>query len=424
MEEVDEVLGEQKQKMLRVEQVRALKVVGSGGMGTVFLAELTEDCERRLVAVKAISKEKSKHEGGMKKMEMERDILSTLTQHPIPFLPSLIAQLETHNMVGWLMEYCAGGNLDSLLRRTRNGGASFSDQDIRFYAAEIVVGLEHLHKHGIAYRDLKPDNILLRENGHIMLTDFDLSALLKPKQYTPPPVPATTDPDPVQGDDGEEEGQLCSLLGCCGPLFRHRCKKLSKPKRPTQRAHVSPSSTVSSSSRTTTASAPPVASDASVGEEGQFQLERSFSFVGTEEYVAPEIVSRSGHDFSVDWWSLGILLYEMKYGETPFLGETTNETLNNIGSKYTELRGEWSALLDLIHRLLQKDPTKRLGGGRNGAEDIKTHFFFNALSWEDVLNQSCTPPFLPAPLPFCNSLSETASIDMEENVTQNIYHRH
>ena len=123
------------------------------------------------------------------------------------------------------MDYCAGGELFFHLGKE----GRFSEERSKFYAAEIVLALEHLHSLRIIYRDLKPENVLLDEKGHVRLTDFGLS----------------------------KEGIKHNACG-------------------------------------------------------------ANSFCGTPEYLAPEILNRSGHGFAVDWWSLGALVYEMLTGLPPF----------------------------------------------------------------------------------------------------------
>lgn len=121
--------------------------------------------------------------------------------------------------------------------------------------------------------------------------------------------------------------------------------------------------------------------------------EKSNSFVGTEEYVAPEVVRGDGHEFAVDWWALGILAYEMLYGTTPFKGSNRKETFRNVLLKTPEFIGKRTVLTDLIERLLEKDPTKRLGYVR-GACEIREHEFFRGVRW-DLLTEVVRPPFIP-----------------------------
>lgn len=121
--------------------------------------------------------------------------------------------------------------------------------------------------------------------------------------------------------------------------------------------------------------------------------ERSNSFVGTEEYVSPEVVHGDGHEFAVDWWALGILTYEMLYGRTPFKGKNRKETFRNVLTKSPEFVGKKTELTNLIERLLEKNPTKRLGYSR-GAIEIKQHGFFRGVNWE-MLTKVVRPPFIP-----------------------------
>jgi serine/threonine protein kinase len=142
---------------------------------------------------------------------------------------------------------------------------------------------------------------------------------------------------------------------------------------------------------------------------------RTNSFVGTEEYVAPEIVNGSGHEFSVDWWSLGILLYEMLYGKTPFRGSNKKETFSKILLMKPQITGPHSALHDLIVRLLEKEPRRRLGSC-NGPEDVKGHLFFAGLRWDSIENL-CRPPVVPdvEPAVACTDTC-TLTLDMERFV--------
>ncbi|XP_058753352.1 phototropin-1-like isoform X2 [Vicia villosa] len=127
-------------------------------------------------------------------------------------------------------------------------------------------------------------------------------------------------------------------------------------------------------------------------------MRASNSFVGTEEYIAPEIITGSGHTSAVDWWALGILLYEMFYGYTPFRGKNRQRTFANIlhkDLKFPKSKQVSLSAKQLIYHLLQRDPTSRLGS-KGGANDIKNHSFFKGINWALV---RCTkPPELDAPL--------------------------
>jgi serine/threonine protein kinase len=131
---------------------------------------------------------------------------------------------------------------------------------------------------------------------------------------------------------------------------------------------------------------------------------RSKSFVGTHEYLAPEVISGQGHGSAVDWWTLGVFMYEMIYGRTPFKGENNEKTLVNIIKqplafpRVAAASGrEWDEHLraqDLMTQLLAKNPKKRLGGCTGSAE-VKKHDFFKGVNW--ALVRSVRPPEVPKP---------------------------
>jgi len=122
---------------------------------------------------------------------------------------------------------------------------------------------------------------------------------------------------------------------------------------------------------------------------------RTNSFVGTEEYISPDVIRGNGHNVSVDWWTLGILLYEMLYGITPFKGKDINETFANILKKDVSFSNNVSVsrvCKDLIKKLLIKDEHKRLGS-KKGAADLKSHPWFKKVAWSFLRNQQ--PPLIP-----------------------------
>ncbi|CAH8301792.1 unnamed protein product [Eruca vesicaria subsp. sativa] len=325
---------------LDLDNIRALKLLGKGATGTVFLVH--DSSASSPFALKLVKKSSA---SSLRRAKWETQILRRLSDEPNPFLPRLLATSESSDFFAWAIPYCSGGDLN-VLRHRQNDGV-FSSAVIKFYLAEILCALDHLHSMGIAYRDLKPENILLQESGHVTLTDFDLSCSLnkptRPEFYLSDP-----EPDPTRKR-----------------FFRQKTKK-------TKSARVNPITRRRMSF--------------SAGE-------RSNSFVGTDEYISPEVIRGDGHDFAVDWWALGVLAYEMMYGATPFKGRSKKETFRNVLMKEPEFAGKPSDLTDLIRRLLVKDPTRRLGF-RRGAAEIKEHAFFRGVKW-DLLTEVLRPPFIP-----------------------------
>ncbi|KAL2940848.1 Serine/threonine-protein kinase UCNL [Bienertia sinuspersici] len=358
------------QKSIDIDNIRAIKVLGKGAMGTVFLAhdQISDPKGNSPFALKVIDKSLLRHKNNdaERRARWEMTVLSSINHHN-PFLPTLLGHFEAHDLMGWAVPFCSGGDLN-VLRYNQNDHV-FSVSAIRFYLAEIVCALAHLHSMGIAYRDLKPENVLVQASGHVTLTDFDLSRKLTFRRKKP------------------------ASFGSCekDTTFRECCKPPPPPP-PPRRNNLTRILSYGSGFETglrkvKSARVSPRRASFAGGK-------RSNSFVGTEEYVSPEVVRGEGHEFGVDWWALGILAYEMLYGKTPFRGNNRKETFRNVLMKRPEFLGQRTALVDLIERLLEKDPNKRLGHFR-GAEEIKEHEFFKGLRW-DLLTDVERPPIVPS----------------------------
>ncbi|KAL6903600.1 hypothetical protein ACP4OV_004413 [Aristida adscensionis] len=386
-------------RRLSLEDLKAVSVLGRGAKGVVFHvvpapgedAGEGEEEQQAAMALKAVSREAARHkkaaageEGdGHRRIWFERDVLLAL-HHPL--LPALRGVLATDAVVGFAIDRCAGGDLNSLRRRQTE--KMFSDSVIRFYAAELVLALEYLHSLGIVYRDLKPENVLVQDSGHIMLVDFDLSTRLPTPPREPDAPPADPKPaPPASSPSPRRRGKPRKHPGAalCFPFRSGSAPKLAAP----ADAPSPPSTSRTASSSSSSSTATTASSAASAGAPPT--PAKSNSFVGTEDYVAPEIIAGRGHDFAVDWWGLGVVLYEMLYGRTPFRGLNRKETFYRVLTKQPELVGEKTPLRDLIARLLEKDPDKRIG-----ARGVKAHPFFRGVDWDRILHVA-RPPFIPPP---------------------------
>ncbi|KAK1274821.1 Protein kinase PINOID [Acorus gramineus] len=302
---------------LRLRDLQVLRPLGSGNLGRVFHCRLRG----------------SSSEFALKVVETDGDSSSSRATHAVnearalaqldhPFLPTLYATIATPRHTCLLIDYCPGGDLHSLLRRFRR----LPTPAVRFYAAEVLLALEYLHLKGLVYRDLKPENVLRRSDGHIMLSDFDLCFKA---EVVPTVVWSTTS----------------------------RSRSRSQSQREVYPELVA--EPVSAFSR---------------------------SCVGTHEYLAPEVLTRGGYGCGIDWWAFGVFVYELLYGRTPFKGGTKGGTLRNIVSRplvFPDMEGvdggDWAAR-DLIERLLVKDPKRRLGAVK-GAAEVKAHPFFEGVKW-------------------------------------------
>ncbi|ADV19346.1 serine/threonine-protein kinase nrc-2, putative [Cryptococcus gattii WM276] len=243
-------------------------------------------------------------------------------------------------------------------------GKCLSEEHAKFYAAEVTAALEYLHLNGYIYRDLKPENILLHQSGHIMLSDFDLS-----KQ------------------SGEAGGAPAAIR------------------------HGGPNGqTILVDTRSCIADF------------------RTNSFVGTEEYIAPEVIKGHSHSSAVDWWTLGILVYEMIFATTPFKGPNRNATFANVMKNevlFPESVPVSSNCKSCIRKLLIKDENKRLGSA-SGASEVKQHKWFASVNWGLLRNM--TPPIIPEESNGIDTINfrplrESKSIDFDrDDLTTDIIH--
>uniref|UniRef100_A0A287D7D6 Ribosomal protein S6 kinase n=1 Tax=Ictidomys tridecemlineatus TaxID=43179 RepID=A0A287D7D6_ICTTR len=292
-----------------IENFELLKVLGTGAYGKVFLVrKISGHDAGKLYAMKVLKKativQKAKT---TEHTRTERQVLEHIRQSP--FLVTLHYAFQTETKLHLILDYINGGELFTHLSQRER----FTEHEVQIYVGEIVLALEHLHKLGIIYRDIKLENILLDSNGHVVLTDFGLS-----KEF--------------------------------------------------------------------------------VADE----TERAYSFCGTIEYMAPDIVrgGDSGHDKAVDWWSLGVLMYELLTGASPFTVDGEKNSQAEISRRILKSEPpypqEMSALAkDLIQRLLTKDPKKRLGCGPRDADEIKEHLFFQKINWDDLAAKKVPAPFKP-----------------------------
>ncbi|KAL1071232.1 hypothetical protein V6Z11_D11G075900 [Gossypium hirsutum] len=356
---------------------RVLRKLGCGDIGSVYQSELTGT--NTYFAMKVMDKALLASRKKLLRAQTEREILQSLDH---PFLPTLYTHFETEKLSCLVMEFCPGGDLHAL--RQRQPGKYFSEQAARFYVAEVLLALEYLHMLGIIYRDLKPENVLVREDGHIMLSDFDLSlrcsvsptlvkssnSTLASKHSVYCAQPACLQPTCVMQPD-------CIQPACFGPrLFPSKSKKEKKSK-------------IKSETNQQVSPLPELIAEPTNA--------RSMSFVGTHEYLAPEIIKGQGHGSAVDWWTFGIFLYELLFGKTPFKGAENRATLFNvIGQplRFPEYPNVSFAAKDLIRGLLVKEPQHRLAY-RRGATEVKQHPFFQSVNW--ALIRCANPPEVPKP---------------------------
>ncbi|ONK82078.1 uncharacterized protein A4U43_C01F35890 [Asparagus officinalis] len=382
--------------VLGLSHFRLLKRLGCGDIGSVYLSELNGT--RSYFAMKVMDKVALASRKKLLRAQTEKEILQSLDH---PFLPTLYTHFETEKFSCLVMEFCPGGDLHTL--RQRQPGKYFSEHAVKFYVAEVLLALEYLHMLGIIYRDLKPENILVREDGHIMLSDFDLSLRCS---FSPTLINSNSSGLPQQAATFCIEPPSCIQPSCAVPtscfsprLFSYKSKKTRNKTKPQ----------VAESSANQVIPLPELVAEPTDA--------RSMSFVGTHEYLAPEIIRGDGHGSAVDWWTLGIFLYELAFGKTPFKGSGNRATLFNVVGqplRFPESPVVSFAVKDLIRGLLVKEPQNRLGVKR-GATEIKQHPFFEGVNW--ALIRCASPPEVPKPVVIekaSGSKAKAAAADAQE----------
>ncbi|KAG8751953.1 AGC protein kinase Gad8 [Serendipita sp. 396] len=296
---------------LTIESFELLKVIGKGSFGKVM--QVRKKDTQRIYALKTIRKAHiASRPGEITHILAERTVLALVNN---PFIVPLKFSFQTPDKLYLVMSFVNGGELFYHLQRE----GRFDQHRSRFYAAELLCALEHLHAFNVVYRDLKPENILLDYAGHIALCDFG----------------------------------LCKL--------------------------------------------------------NMSETDKTNTFCGTPEYIAPELLESQGYTKTVDWWTLGVLLYEMMTGLPPFYDENVNlmyqRILHDPLRFPDEMGGEAKSVMT---GLLQRDPHKRLGN--NGAEEIKRHPFFSRhIDWNRLIAKKIQPPFKPS----VNSALDVANFDSE-----------
>lgn len=276
-----------------------LRVLGKGSFGKVVLVQKRIGKERgQLFAMKILSKTHLVKKRQIERTRTERKVLSVVSH---PFIMKLHYAFQTDDKLYLVLDYCPGGELFFHLSRFRR----FPERVARFYAAELLLAIGHLHKRGIIYRDLKPENVLLDADGHVKLGDFGLAK-----------------------------------AGIKHPW------------------------------------------------------EGAASMCGTPEYMAPEVLSQEGHGFGVDYWGLGMLVYEMMTGLPPWYTTDRAKLFRRLKSAPLEIPSYFSGQsANCVGALLDRNPRRRLGV--TGIRTAMEHEFFRSISWKALYARRVEAPVRP-----------------------------
>ncbi|KAL4068951.1 hypothetical protein V8B97DRAFT_1918412 [Scleroderma yunnanense] len=345
------------QRKVAINDFEMMRVLGKGCAGKVLLVRHKESTD--LYALKAITKRHVLAHQELQHTLTEQAVLKRMAKEgKDPFVVKLWWSFHDKENLFLVMDFHPGGDLATQLARWGRLGRDRA----RFYAAEIVEGVEGLHAAGVIYRDLKPENILIGADGHIVLTDFGLS-----KEFPRRVSPITAPPTP-SGTRAEFYPEATTP-----PWMKGGERDL---------ANGWPGQSIGPADTTTT-------------------------FCGTAEYLAPEVIQGLPYSYEVDWWSFGTMLYEMLTGITPFWANNHSDMYVRVLQdelQFPEDRAMDQDTKSLIRGLLQRNPALRICEPR-----IKRHPYFSMIDWSHVYYKRYIPPYIP-PIDPLNA-SDTQNFD-------------
>ena len=305
-----------------IRDYESIAIIGRGAFGEVHVCR--EKKTDKIYAIKKIKKNI---------LILKNQIIHVLNEQIFmsraksPWIVELKASFQEDDYLYLVMEYLPGGDLMNLLIKKD----ILTENEAKFYISELILAIESIHNLDCIHRDIKPDNILIDNNGHIKLSDFGL-AKISDKLY-------------------EKENE--------------KYKNYLNEKKNSD------------------------------NNEEKMTHNKNFSCVGTAYYVAPEVLNKKGYDKEIDWWSVGIIFYEMLVGYAPFCSKETSEVCYKVlnWKQYLKIPSKVKIseeAKDLIYKMINNS-NNRLG--KNGADEIKKHPFFNGVDWDNIRNSK--PPFIP-----------------------------
>lgn len=353
------------QRKVVISDFEMMRVLGKGCAGKVLLVR--QKASGELYALKAITKRHVLAHQELQHTLTEQAVLKRMAaEGKDPFVVKLWWSFHDKENLFLVMDFHPGGDLATQLARWGRLGRDRA----RFYAAEIVEGVEGLHAAGVIYRDLKPENILIGSDGHIVLTDFGLS-----KEFPRPSIGNTSSASAAGTPQAEITAQA-AWMSNSGSLVD------GEQQHPHGVTAGWPGQSVGLHDQTTT-------------------------FCGTAEYLAPEVIQGLPYSYEVDWWSFGTMLYEMLTGITPFWANNHSDMYVRVLQdelQFPEDRAMDQDTKSLIRGLLQRNPGLRICEPR-----IKKHPYFSMIDWSHVYYKRYIPPYIPPIDP--SNASDTQNFD-------------
>ena len=340
--------------------------LGKGAYGTVLQVTLVNDTKKKIYAIKKLDINSLISVNRLYQAYLENDILNELNN---PYIVKVYGAFEADEKIHIVMDYMPKGDFAYFIK----SNYPLRTDMIKFYAAEMVAFLAYMQKMKLIHRDLKPQNIMIDDNGHLKVIDFGTVRKKgyyfdkREMKFKEEKILEVIDSEDIKGvknvvnpdeedideDDEEDEDEEEDDENDDDNNQNH--KKIKN------------------------------------------RTQRSMTFVGTAEYISPEVIADKPADFGTDIWAFGVMVYQMIFNTTPFLAATNYLTFRRIESAKFDFPKDSNDISeeakDLLKRIFVLDPKKRLGGGDPGTEfdmaHLKKHKFFKNIKWDQLHN---TPP--------------------------------
>ena len=330
-------------KKMTIREFEPLKIIGRGAFGEVRVCRQISTGD--IVAIKKMRKEDMLNKNQLMHVRTEREIMASSSE----WIVNLRYSFQDEYYLYLVMDFLPGGDLMNLLMKKE----ILTEEEARFYTAELILAVDSVHKLNCIHRDLKPDNILIDKRGHIQLSDFGLSKL-SDKSFYPMSVKDPPNPPKKLMNIGNDSITTANSNLNSGFNSTKLNKKFHKKNRLL-----------------------------------------AYSTVGTPDYIAPEVFGQSGYGQEVDWWSIGVMFFEMVVGYPPFFSENPADTCKKI-IKWKEnfcipADAELSPEAENLILKMVAPAENRLGV--HGVEEIMKHPFFRGVDWNNI--RKTKAPFIP-----------------------------
>ena len=333
----------QGRKKMTIREFEPLTIIGRGAFGEVRVCRQISTGD--IVAIKKMRKEDMLNKNQLMHVRTEREIMTSSNE----WIVNLKYSFQDEYYLYLVMDFLPGGDLMNLLMKKE----ILTENEARFYTAEMILAVDSVHKLNCIHRDLKPDNILIDKKGHIQLSDFGLSKL-SDKVFYPMSVKGAPKPPKKLMNSGNDS------ITTANSNMNNSNNSLKVNKKTLKKNRL-----------------------------------LAYSTVGTPDYIAPEVFGQTGYGQEVDWWSIGVMFFEMVVGYPPFFSENPGDTCKKI-IKWKEnfsipADAELSPEAENLILKLVAPAESRLG--LHGVEEIMKHPFFKGVDWNNI--RKTKAPFIP-----------------------------